>query len=117
MAWSKKSGHWKWESDTSDREAVEDLHQGKPAPESGDCWGHWVYEKAHRTLRFAPAERGHNYAIPVDDIETAEQLVVWLAHLMEKAWMSPADFGDFLEAVDHLRSSGSGLMSLAYPTK
>lgn len=112
MGWSKKSGHWKREEATTGDIARWDPKElfERPAAETGDHWGKWVYNKTHHTLYFDPSNI--NYEIRLKEIHTAEELADWLAQLSEKTWMTAADFGDFLEAIDDF----IGLRSLAHPT-
>jgi hypothetical protein len=112
MTWTKKSGHWKWEEadggsvDFSD--TITEMLE-RPFPQTGDRWGKWIYSIEGNVLYFDPAT--NNYPVRLDTIRTAEDLADWLAQLQEKTWMSPADFGDFLEAVDDF----IGLRKLAHP--
>jgi hypothetical protein len=112
MTWTKNSGHWRWEeADGGAADFGDTIHEmlGKPSPQTGDRWGRWVYNTEGNALHFDPAT--NNYPVRLDTIGSAEDLVNWIAQLQEKTWMSPADFGDFLEAVDDF----VGLRKLAHP--
>jgi hypothetical protein len=117
MAWSKKSGHWKWEEPVA---STGEFLESRPAAETGDYWGKWVYNLDLQTLCFASPSRhvssSHpavNYEVRLDEIKTAADLVRWLVALRSKGWMAASDFGDFLDAVDDL----VGLDALAFPSE
>ena len=77
-----------------------------PDPPPKKRWGRWVWVKSNntlemrRSLRGLGSGRGHTlYYIDLDQMNTSAQCLDWIFQAGFKAWMTPQDRSDLLEAI------------------
>lgn len=64
-------------------------------------WGNWKYYKSNNTLRFMPVF----YEIDLDDLNTAEDFLHKLAHMIGKNWvMSSNNLADMINAIRDIQN-------------
>lgn len=73
--------------------------QLKQEIESGKkTWGRWTFKEASLWIE--------DYPIHADQLQNTDMLGNWMFQLLEKTWMTDADFGQFVRAVSDLSRTG-----------
>ena len=62
-------------------------------------WGHWQLNG----MALEYLEDGHwRYEVDLERCRTSAQILDWLCQLAEKTWITSADLGDLVRALNHL---------------
>jgi hypothetical protein len=72
-----------------------------PEPDDGDTWGNWTFQKGNLTLQYRSKDN-FDYEVNLEELDTTLDVVVWLKHLSEKAYMTAEDIGNFFLAIQDL---------------
>jgi hypothetical protein len=84
-----------------------------PEPDHGDRWGEWEYN--NRT--FVITHLGAKYDVDLERCATSAQMLDYIFQVAGKAWMTPKDLGDLVQALDDLLSPQGTLCSLTEDKK
>lgn len=72
-----------------------------PKPEHGDTWGWWKYD-AERKVLTLQRKSGHWYEINLESCRTKAEVIDWLIQLKDKTWMTSANLGNLVMALDDI---------------
>jgi len=72
-----------------------------PKPEHGDTWGWWKYD-AKRKVLILERKSGHWYEISLELCRTRAGVINWLIQLKDKTWMTSANLGNLVMALDDI---------------
>jgi hypothetical protein len=77
-------------------------------PDHGDRWGEWEYDNK----AFVITHRGAGYEVDLERCATSAQMLDYIFQVAGKAWITPKDLGDLVQALDDLLSPQGTLCSL-----
>ena len=70
-------------------------------PAHGQRWGRWQLDTSNFVLHVLNDEGVYPiYEIDLDRINSPAQLLDWIFQIAGKAWITAADIGDFVRAID-----------------
>lgn len=78
-----------------------------PYPVAGDRWGDWEWD-AERLVLF---HRVRHFEVDLERMNTSAAVLDWICQVSKKAWASPKDVGDLVQAVDDLLCPQENLCS------
>jgi len=81
---------------------LETLNEKCPVIRDGYRWGNWVFNENDLTLNYKLNRPGSRacYEIDLERMDSASEVVDWLAQVSTKAWCSPEDVGQLLLALN-----------------
>jgi hypothetical protein len=71
-----------------------------PEPDHGDRWGEWEYNNRTFVITHLRAK----YEVDLERCATSAQMLDYIFHVAGKAWITPKDLGDLVQALDDLLS-------------
>jgi hypothetical protein len=90
----------------------DDLDYGEDSESLGDPedgwvedalhWGCWQYNEKEGALAFIRDQTQWVYGVPLRELVTPHGVLLWLAQLSDKSWMTPPILGDFVAGVDEI---------------
>lgn len=70
-------------------------------------FGNWTINPTACTLEIAPADSPHAvYQVPLEEMGDSAAILDWIFQLNEKTWVTAADVGHFVEAIEYLFGRG-----------
>ncbi len=106
ITWGKPNGHWELVHSSGVRpetHPVTDYPIGEPPPpDHGDRWNHWVYNAESLELMFLNDRDQWAYGVDLERCETSAAVLNWIVQGSYEPWISHADIGDLVEALDDI---------------
>ncbi len=65
---------------------------------AGKRWGPWTLDHRHACLVYD----GETYFVSIDEMTTAAQTLDWIFHMAETSWVTPADIGHLVIAIEEI---------------
>lgn len=84
------------------------------APRHGDKWGRWRFDARRRELVIR-APGGAPYEIALDSCTTRTEVWDWVEHMAQKHWITNADLGALVRALETLGGVGRGAQGCGVP--